>query len=60
MLTEADAQLSFRRLFQGGNVNPETLEQAEVMLQELRPESPVRHRLSGELKEIKRIHGYRC
>jgi hypothetical protein len=57
VITEADVQLSFRKLFQGGTVDAETLEQAEAMLDELRSESPLRHRLSEELKEIRRIRG---
>jgi hypothetical protein len=59
MLTEADVQVSFRRLFQSGAVDAKTIEQAEAMLHELRAESPLRHRLSEELEEVRRIRGFR-
>jgi hypothetical protein len=56
VLTEADVQISFRKLFQSGTVDPETLEQAQDLVDELRPESPLRHRLSEEL-EARRTRG---
>ena len=56
MLTEADVQICFRKLFQSGTLDPETLEQAQDLLDELRPESPLRHRLSEEL-EVRRTRG---
>ena len=49
MPTEADVQISFRNLLQGGKVDPESLKEAEALLDELRLESPLRHRLSEEL-----------
>ena len=49
LLTEAEVQRSFRRLFGtpgvGPGVGPEVFEKAESLLDELRPESPLRHRL---------------
>ena len=59
MLTEADVQTSFRELFQRETVDPEIFEQAEELLDELRPESPLRHRLSEELEAIRRTRGNR-
>ncbi len=56
MLTESDIQISFRKLFQSATVDAETLEQAELLLDELRPESPLRHRLREELESIRRFH----
>ena len=56
MLTEAEVQRSFRNLFKTKNVSPETFEKAEELLDELRSESPLRHRLSVELEEIRKMH----
>ena len=52
MLTEAEVQLTFNQLVNRDDVNEETLEKAEDLLEELRAESPLRHRLSVELNEI--------
>lgn len=56
MLTESEVQRSFRNLFKAKNVSPETFEKAEELLDELRSESPLRHRLSVELEEIRKMH----
>lgn len=53
MLTEAEVQRSFQGLFRGGEVSEGTLEKAEELLDELRPESPLRHRLDVELEELR-------
>ena len=50
MLTEAEVQRSFRKLFTK-EVESDTFEKAEALLEELRPESPLRHRLSLEFEE---------
>ena len=42
----------WRALFRGQEVDEETLTRAEALLEELRPESPLRHRLDGELNEL--------
>lgn len=55
MLTEAEVQRSFNRLLKGG-VTPEVLDKAEALLDELRAESPLRHRLSLELDELRKMH----
>ena len=39
-------------MFRGVEVNEESLAKAEALLEELRPESPLRHRLSTELDEL--------
>ena len=39
-----------------GNVTSETFTKAEALLEELRPESPLRHRLSVELEEIREMN----
>ena len=56
MLTEQEVARSWRVLFGGTGYNNETFDKAEGLLEELRPESPLRHRLSVELEEIRRLH----
>jgi hypothetical protein len=56
LLTEAEVQRSFRNLFKSKDVPPETFDKAESLLDELRPESPLRHRLSVELDELRKMH----
>jgi len=57
LLTEAEVQRSFRRLFAKGRViGSEAFEKAENLLDELRPESPLRHRLEQELEELRAMH----
>lgn len=54
MLTESEVERSFRRLFKNSaSVDVVLFERAEVLLDELRPESPLRHRLFAELDEIR-------
>lgn len=55
MLTELEVHRSFRRLFQAGDVNQEKLERAESLIDQLRLESPLRHRLTEELDELKQL-----
>ena len=55
MLTEAEVQLTFNQLVNREELNEETLEKAEDLLEELRAESPLRHRLSVELNEIRNL-----
>lgn len=52
MLTESEVSRSWRQLFKG-DVSGETFTKAEALLDELRPESPLRHRLYNELEEIR-------
>ena len=52
MLTESEVTRSWARLFKG-QVNDTTLDKAEALLDELRPESPLRHRLATELDELR-------
>jgi hypothetical protein len=42
-------------MFRGVEVNEESLAKAEALLEELRPESPLRHRLSTELDELRKL-----
>lgn len=55
MLTEKEVSTSWRNLFKGRELNDEAFEKAEALLEQLRPESPLRHRLSGELEELRRM-----
>ena len=56
MLTESEVQRSFRNLFKNQDVSPEAFDRAEALLDELRAESPLRHRLSLELEDIRKLH----
>jgi len=53
LLTENQINQSWRRLFRGGELSDQTLQKAEALLEELRPESPLRHRLQAELDELR-------
>lgn len=59
MLTENEVSRSWNRLFKDSSFSNETFDSAEVLLDELRPESPLRHRLSNELEELKKLHAAR-
>lgn len=52
MLTEQEVSRSWRKLFKG-EISHEAFEKAETLLDELRPESPLRHRLATELEELR-------
>ncbi|MEM6691087.1 MAG: hypothetical protein AAF664_16785 [Planctomycetota bacterium] len=54
MLTESTVEQMFRNLMNDPQRSEDTFEQAEVLLEEeLRPESPLRHRLTVELEELR-------
>jgi len=56
LLTEQEVSRSWRQLFQKGvELNEERFERADALLEELRPESPLRLRLSRELAELRRV-----
>ncbi|MCA9215061.1 MAG: hypothetical protein KDB27_18460 [Planctomycetales bacterium] len=56
MLTEQQIQSSFRKLFQAGaEITPDLLDKADGLIDQLRLESPLRHRLSEELEEIREM-----
>ena len=56
MLTEHEVSRTWARLFAAGiEITVETLNKAETLLEELRSESPLFHRLNGELEEIRRM-----
>ena len=56
MLTEQEVSRSWNRLFAAGTeVTADTFSKAETLLEELRPESPLYHRLQNELVEIREL-----
>lgn len=56
MLTESTVEKMFRNLMCDPNRDTETFDKAEELLEEeLRPESPLRHRLSLELEELRQL-----
>jgi hypothetical protein len=46
-------------MFNGTEIDSATFDRAEQLLDELRPESPLRHRLSMELEELRTRHADR-
>ena len=58
VLTENEVSRSWGRLFKNG-LNQEAFDSAENLLNELRPESPLRHRLESELDELRELHSTR-
>ena len=59
MLTESEVSRSWNRLFKQSELSSDTFENAENLLEALRPESPLRHRLSHELEELRKMHSAR-
>ena len=55
MLTEHDVLMLWRQLFQDHDIKGTTMTQAEELLDNLRPESPLRLRLATELDEIQKL-----
>lgn len=55
VLTESQVERSFRKLIKVEGLINETFEKAEELLEELRPESPLRHRLFSELDELREM-----
>jgi hypothetical protein len=54
MLTESTVERMFRELMNDPSRDEQAFEKAEDLLEEeLRPESPLRHRLSTELDELR-------
>jgi len=54
LLTESTVEVMFRKLMNDPNRDEETFDKAEELLEEeLRAESPLRHRLSVELDELR-------
>ncbi|WP_068264201.1 hypothetical protein [Rubripirellula obstinata] len=56
MLTESTVETMFRELMNTSERTEEVFEKAEELLEvELRPESPLRHRLNVELEELRSL-----
>ena len=56
LLTESTVEKMFRELINTPDRGEETFDKAEELLEEeLRPESPLRHRLSQELEELRAL-----
>jgi hypothetical protein len=54
LLTEQEISRAWRALFRGTTAcTDETFAKADQLLDELRPESPLRHRLGTELDELR-------
>ncbi|MEX0643334.1 MAG: hypothetical protein WD468_11565 [Pirellulales bacterium] len=56
MLTEHEVARSWGQIFKTGRIELSSFDRAEELLEELRPESPLRHRLTLELEELRNIH----
>ncbi len=54
MLTENEVSRSWRNLLKTTDLTDDVLNKAEALLDELRPESPLRHRLGSELDELRK------
>ncbi len=55
MLTEREVSRSWRKLFNSPEFSEELFAKAEALLEELRPESPLGHRLRAELAELRKM-----
>ena len=55
MLTEQEVTRSWRKLFKNKEIHSASIEKAEELLDQLRPESPLRHRLGIELDELRQL-----
>lgn len=56
MLDEPDARRLWQQLFRGQVITSLTLSEAEQLLEDMPPESPLRLRYATELDEIRRLH----
>jgi len=56
LLTEQEVARSWSQVFKSGKIELASFDRAELLLDELRAESPLRHRLTLELEELRSIH----
>lgn len=56
MLDEHDASRLWQQLFRGQTITSLTLSEAEMLLEHMSPESPLRLRYATELKEIRSLY----
>jgi hypothetical protein len=59
LLTEQEVARNWNQVFKSSDFESESFERAEQLLEELRPESPLRLRLTLELEELRSIHSRR-
>jgi hypothetical protein len=59
LLTEQEVSRNWSQIFHGSKFESEVFDRAEQLLEELRPESPLRHRLTLELDELRTIQSTR-
>ena len=55
MLSESEVQQSYRQLVYRNDLDVTAINQAEDLLDQLRPESPLRIRLWKELQELRKL-----
>jgi hypothetical protein len=55
MLSEQTVANKWSILFKDGHITGETIRSAEDMIDQLPPESPLRARLGGELRELRKM-----
>ncbi len=55
LLTEATVEQSIRKIINDPTRDDAALDRAEELLDELRPESPLRHRLGTEIDELRSL-----
>ena len=55
MLTESEVQQSYRQLVYRNDLDVAAIDKAEDLLDQLRPESPLRIRLWKELEELRKL-----
>jgi hypothetical protein len=56
LLSEQEVSRSWSQIFSGKQWEPAAFDRAEALLDELRLESPLRHRLTRELEELRNLH----
>jgi hypothetical protein len=59
LLTEQEVARSWSQVFKSRALDLAAFDRAEQLLEELRPESPLRLRLTLELEELRSIHAER-
>jgi hypothetical protein len=59
LLTEHEVARSWSQVFKSSTLDLAAFDRAEQLLEELRPESPLRLRLTLELDELRSIHSSR-
>jgi hypothetical protein len=59
LLSEQEVSRSWSQIFKSGSIEPALFDRAEQLLEDLRPESPLRHRLTMELEELRGMHARR-